>query len=142
MELFGFYSREEKHMYQRLRGVSGVGSRTALQILSSMSVQDLSLALVTGDSAALCRVPGIGKKTAQRLVLELKDKVDDEQLTGGGAAVAPKVASAGPEAEAVAALTALGYSGQEAAQAVSRVAGQASTLDELIFLALRSGGRA
>ena len=141
MELFGFYSREEKHMYQRLRGVSGVGSRTALQILSSMSVRDLSLALVTGDSAALCRVPGIGKKTAQRLVLELKDKVDDEQLTGG-AAVAPKVASAGPEAEAVAALTALGYSGQEAAQAVSRVAGQASTLDELIFLALRSGGRA
>ena len=142
MELFGFYSREEKHMYQRLRGVSGVGSRTALQILSSMSVRDLSLALVTGDSAALCRVPGIGKKTAQRLVLELKDKVDDEQLTGGGAAVTPKVASAGPEAEAVAALTALGYSGQEAAQAVSRVAGLASTLDELIFLALRSGGRA
>ena len=87
------------------------------------------------------RLPGIGKKTAQRLVLELKDKVDDEQLTGG-AAVTPKVASAGPEAEAVAALTALGYSGQEAAQAVSRVAGQASTLDELIFLALRSGGRA
>ena len=83
------------------------------------------------------RLPGIGKKTAQRLVLELKDKVDDEQLTGGGAAVTPKVASAGPEAEAVAALTALGYSGLEAAQAVSRVAGQASTLDELIRFAGR-----
>ena len=75
MELFGFYSREEKSMYERLKGVSGVGSRTALQILSSMSVRDLSLALVSGDANALTRVPGIGKKTAQRLVLELKDKV-------------------------------------------------------------------
>ena len=72
MELFGFYSREEKHMYERLKGVNGIGSRTALQILSSMSVRDLSLALVAGDANALTRVPGIGKKTAQRLVLELK----------------------------------------------------------------------
>ena len=81
MELFGFYSREEKAMYERLRGVSGVGSRTALQILSALSVRDLSIALVAGDVQALTRVPGIGKKTAQRLVLELKDKVDDSQIT-------------------------------------------------------------
>ncbi|MBR1820757.1 MAG: Holliday junction branch migration protein RuvA, partial [Clostridia bacterium] len=107
MELFGFYSREEKAMYERLKGISGVGSRTALQILSSMSVRDLSLALVAGDANALTRVPGIGKKTAQRLVLELKDKVEDSQLTGAGAGVSPKTASAGPEAEAVAALVAL-----------------------------------
>ena len=108
MELFGFYSREEKRMYERLKGVSGVGSRTALQILSSMSVRDLSLALVAGDANALTRVPGIGKKTAQRLVLELKDKVEDSQLTGGVAAISPKGDNAGPEAEAVAALVALG----------------------------------
>ena len=139
MELFGFYSREEKAMYERLKGVSGVGSRTALQILSSMSVRDLSLALVSGDAAALTRVPGIGKKTAQRLVLELKDKVDNEDLTGAGASIAPK-RGGGPEGEAVAALTALGYSASEAARAVSKVAGQTDKADEMIFLALKSLG--
>ena len=139
MELFGFYSREEKAMYERLRGVSGVGSRTALQILSALSVRDLSIALVAGDVQALTRVPGIGKKTAQRLVLELKDKVDDAQITSGGAAVAPK-AEAGPEAEAIAALTALGDSASEAAKAISKVAGQTDKTDEMIFLALKSLG--
>ena len=139
MELFGFYSREEKAMYERLRGVNGIGSRTALQILSSMSVRDLSLALVSGDANALTRVPGIGKKIAQRLVLELKDKVDDEQLTGSGATIVPRQDN-GPEAEAVAALMALGYGASEATKAVSRVAGQAQKADELIFLALKSLG--
>ena len=140
MELFGFYSREEKAMYERLRGVSGIGSRTALQILSAMSVRDLSLALVSGDAGALTRVPGIGKKTAQRLVLELKDKVEDSQLTGSAAAISPKSADAGPEAEAVAALVALGYSASEAAKAVSRFVGQTEKSDELIFMALKSLG--
>lgn len=140
MELFGFYSREEKRMYERLKGVNGVGSRTALQILSSMSVRDLSLALVAGDANALTRVPGIGKKTAQRLVLELKDKVEDSQLTGSAAAIPPRSAEAGPEAEAVAALVALGYSASEAAKAVSKFAGQTEKSDELIFMALKSLG--
>ena len=140
MELFGFYSREEKAMYERLRGVTGVGSRTALSILSSMSVRELSIALVTGDANALTRVPGIGKKTAQRLVLELKDKVDDEALTSAGAkaSVSPKANSA--ESEAIAALISLGYASSEAAQAVSRVAGQTDKPDELIFLALKGMG--
>lgn len=138
MELFGFHSREEKQMYERLRGVSGIGSRTALQILSAMSVRDLSIALVAGDANALTRIPGIGKKTAQRLVLELKDKIDDEQLTGA-AAVSPSVAASGPEAEAIAALIALGYSSAEAAKAVSAVLDQASDANQLIFLALKGG---
>lgn len=140
MELYGFYSREEKRMYERLRGVTGVGSRTALQILSAMSVRDLSIALVSGDANALTRVPGIGKKTAQRLVLELKDKVEDDQLTGA-AAVTPKARTNGPESEAVAALTALGYSANEAAAAVAAVAGQADNPNDLIFLALRANGK-
>ena len=139
MELYGFYSREEKAMYERLRGVNGVGSKTALQILSSMSVRDLSLALVSGDANALTRVPGIGKKTAQRLVLELKDKVEDSELTGSGASVSPMV-QGGPEGEAVAALMALGYGASEAARAVSKVAGQTDKADEMIFLALKSLG--
>ncbi len=140
MELCGFSSREEKRMYERLRNVSGVGSRTALQILSALSVRELSIALVTGDAAALTRVPGIGKKIAQRLVLELRDKVEDAELTGQSGAPAPRVSNDGPEAEAVAALISLGYSSSEAAQAVSRVSGQASEPDKLIFLALRDLG--
>lgn len=141
MELFGFYSREEKRMYERLRGVSGVGSRTALQILSSLSVRDLSIALVSGDVNALTRVPGIGKKTAQRLVLELKDKVDESQLTGGASTTAASSASAGSiEAEAISALMALGYSSAEAAKAVSLVRDQAADANQLIFLALKAGG--
>ena len=140
MELCGFYSREEKKMYERLRSVSGVGSRTALQILSTLSVRDLSIALVSGDAAALTRVPGIGKKTAQRLVLELKDKVDDAQLTAQAASISPKVNANGPEAEAIAALISLGYSSSEAAKAVSMVAGQTQEADKMIFLALRGLG--
>lgn len=140
MELYGFYSREEKKMYERLRGVNGVGSRTALQILSSMSVRDLSLALISGDAAALTRVPGIGKKTAQRLVLELKDKVDDDQLSGQSATISPKANAKGPEAEAIAALISLGYSSAEAAKAVSKVADQTDEADKMIYLALRGLG--
>ena len=139
MELYGFYSREEKAMYERLKGVNGVGSRTALSILSALSVRDLSLALVAGDANALTRVPGIGKKTAQRLILELKDKVEESQLTGGGASVSPQV-KGGPEAEAVAALVALGYSSSEAARAISKFAGQTDKVDELVFMALKSLG--
>ena len=136
MELCGFATREEKRMYERLRSVGGVGSKLALSALSSLSVHDLSVALVTGDAAALCRVPGIGKKLAQRLVLELKDKVEDSQLASSAAPISPK--SAGIEAEAIAALVALGFSSAEAAKAVSAHAATATSLDNLIYLALKS----
>lgn len=140
MELYGFYSREEKSMYERLRNVNGVGSRTALQILSGLSVRDLSIAIVSGDVNTLTRVPGIGKKTAQRLILELKDKIDDDQITGSAAAIAPRPTANAAETEAIAALVSLGYSNAEAATAVARVADQASTPNELIFLALKNIG--
>ena len=136
MKLCGFATREEKRMYERLRSVGGVGSKLALSVLSSLSVHDLSVALVTGDAAALCRVPGIGKKLAQRLVLELKDKVEDSQLASSAAPISPK--SAGIEAEAIAALVALGFSSAEAAKAVSAHAATATSLDNLIYLALKS----
>ena len=137
MELFGFHSREEKRMFERLRSVSGVGSRIALAILSALPVKELSIALVAGDAAALTRVPGIGKKTAQRLVLELRDKVDDAELTGQSVA-APAAGS--PQSEAIAALMALGYGSAEAARAVSAVADKAVKTDEIIFLALKGLG--
>ncbi len=138
MELFGFYSREEKRMYERLRTVSGIGPRTALSILSSLPLKDLSIALVAGDANALTRVPGIGKKTAQRLILELRDKVEDAELTGASIGISP--AAQGAESEAIAALMALGYASSEAARAVSAVAGKSERADELIFLALKGLG--
>ncbi|MEA5067752.1 MAG: Holliday junction branch migration protein RuvA [Christensenellaceae bacterium] len=137
MELFGFAPREEKAMFEKLKSVSGVGARMSLNILSALSVRELSIALVTGDSAALTRAPGIGKKTAQRLVLELRDKVDDCDLTGAPATTGAPVRSGGIQGEAIEALMALGYASSEAAKAVASVADKAATLDETIRLALR-----
>ena len=143
MELFGFRTREEKRMFLRLIGVSGIGPRTALGVLSALSVHDLSVALVTGDAQALARAPGLGKKTAQRLVLELKDKVTDEELTSSGPSVSVRPAADSAETEAIEALMALGYPASDAAKAVSAVAGQAAKTDEILRLALRgmTGGR-
>lgn len=141
MELFGFRTREEKRMFERLRSVSGIGSKSAMQILSSLGVQGLSIALAAGDAATISRAPGIGKKTAQRLILELRDKVTEEDLTSsapkGGTTRVQKAA----EAEAIEALMALGYGATEAAQAVSQVQGQADTASELTRLALKGMGR-
>ena len=75
MELFGFGSKDEKDMFKRLISVSGIGAKSALAVLGSMPLSDLRLAILTGDAAALSRAPGIGKKTAQRISLELKDKL-------------------------------------------------------------------
>lgn len=136
LELFGFATREERRMFERLKSVSGVGPKTALQVLSTLSVHDLSIALVTGDAQALSRAPGIGKKTAQRLLLELKDKVEDAELTSGVSA-APLTNPSEPAAEAIEALMALGYASSEAAQAVARVADKAQAANEIIRLALK-----
>ena len=141
VELFGFLSREEKNMFLRLIGVSGVGPKSALGLLGVLSVHDLSVALVTGDVAALSRAPGIGKKTAQRIALELKDKVTQTDVSA--AADRSTVVPAAPEAsdhimEAIEALTALGYSSAEAREAIGRVRDQSGKSEELIRLALRA----
>ncbi|MDL2206336.1 Holliday junction branch migration protein RuvA [Eubacteriales bacterium OttesenSCG-928-N13] len=141
MELFGFYAKEEKVMYEKLRSVSGIGPRTALGILSALSIRDLSIALVTGDAGALARAPGVGKKTAQRLVLELRDKVENQELVGADAAYTPAMSPTdGAAGEAIEALMALGYASSEAAKAVSKVAGQSDNSGELIRLALKGMG--
>ncbi len=137
LELFGFATREEKTMFEKLKSVTGVGPRTALAILSALSVRDLSIALVTGDATSLTRAPGIGKKTAQRLVLELRDKVDNEELTGMAESGGASVRSGGAAGEAIEALMALGYQSSEAAKAIAAVGDKADTTDELIRLALK-----
>ena len=137
LDLFGFATREEKSMFEKLRSVTGIGPRTALQILSALTVRDLSIALVTGDANTLTRAPGIGKKTAQRLVLELRDKVANAELVGTGF-VAPPAGNAA--AEAIEALMALGYQASEAARAVAAVSPMPEEVDKIVFQALRGMG--
>lgn len=139
MDLYGFSTREEREMFRRLCSVSGVGPRTALGVLSTLSLRDLSLAILAGDAVAIARAPNVGKKTAQRIILELKEKVDGADAAFGGVAAPPAL---NPDAtqEAVEALLALGYSGQEAARAVEAVRDKAETADKLILLALKGLG--
>ncbi len=140
MELFGFSTKQERAMFRRLCTVTGVGAKTALGVLSSLPLRDLSIAIATGDMTALSRAPGIGKKTAQRIVLELKDKIEqaDVNTAGMSAPVSAPVGSAQQEAQA--ALQALGYTSAEAARAINLVRDQAQTTDQLIMLALRQIG--
>ena len=140
MELFGFATKQEREMFRRLCSVTGVGAKTALGILSALPLRDLSIAIVTGDATSLSRAPGIGKKTAQRIILELKDKVEQQDVSlpkGGAAAPAPVAAAGGIHKEAQAALQALGYTSAEAARAINLVRDQADTVDQLILAAVR-----
>lgn len=139
MELYGFSTREEREMFRRLCSVGGVGPRTALGILSTLSLRDLSVAILTGDAASIARAPNVGKKTAQRVILELKDKVEQQDVDLGGA---PVGAALSPDAaqEAVQALLALGYSSAEANRAVGAVRDKADTADMLILMALKGLG--
>ena len=141
MELFGFATREEKDLFLLLTSVSGIGPKTALGVLGCMPVKELSLAILLGDVNALSRAPGIGKKTAQRIALELKDKISqaDVSVTASSGAVVPAAGYAADAiSEAVEALTALGYSSTEARNAVSGVRDQSDKPEELIRLALRA----
>ncbi len=140
VDLFGFASQEERRMFLRLTAVSGIGPKTALQILGCMPLKDLTLAIMTGDTAVLSRAPGIGKKTAQRIALELKEKVteaDLESLHLEGAVPAAQLPQTDAVNEAVQALMALGYTSSESARAVSGVSSQSDDAGELIKLALR-----
>ena len=142
MELFGFATREEKEMFSQLTSVSGIGPKTALGVLGSMPLKDLNLAILLGDVNALSRAPGIGKKTAQRIAMELKDKVSQASVSAqadAGSASAPLAPlAADSAAEAIEALIALGYSSTEARNAVSQVRDQADKAEDLIRLALRA----
>ena len=140
MELFGFATKHERDMFRRLCQITGIGAKTALGVLSSMPLRDLSVAIVTGDVAALSRAPGIGKKTAQRIVLELKDKVEQADLSQAGGGRIPAAPVGNAQREAQAALQALGYTSAEAARAVNLVRDQADTVDALVMLALKQVG--
>ncbi|PKW25435.1 Holliday junction branch migration protein RuvA [Phycicoccus duodecadis] len=129
LTLYGFAATSERDMFETVQTVSGVGPRLALAMLSVMGPDELAGALVRGDAKALTAIPGIGAKSAQRLVLELKDKVAALHGTGtssGGPAATAAAGSGEPWREQVSeALVGLGWSSKQAADAVERVAGSA-----------------
>ena len=139
MEMFGFASQSELRSFKMLIGVSGVGPKAALSILSSTTPQQLSMAVVMGDEKALTAAHGIGKKIAQRIILELKDKLIKEQggfEAGSGAAVAMP-AQNNKAGEAAAALAVLGYGSQEIAAALKGIDMDALPLEEIIRQSLK-----
>lgn len=138
VELFGFASQSELRSFKMLTGVSGVGPKAALSILSSATPQQLAMAVVMGDEKTLTAAQGIGKKIAQRIILELKDKLAKEQgsFETGGAPV-PVPAGSSKSGEAAAALAVLGYGSQEIAAALKGIDMAALPLEEIIRQALK-----
>ncbi len=141
MELFGFADPSELHSFKLLIAVSGVGPRAALAILSAVTPQQLALAVVTGDEKALTAANGIGKKIAQRIILELKDKLAAEEAVAsggrGGAAIAPGALPHSKRSEATAALAVLGYGSAEIAAALRGIDVDALSLEDIIRQSLK-----
>ena len=140
MELYGFYSENELNCFQLLIGVSGVGPKAALSILSSSTPETLAMSIITGDEKALTVAPGIGKKIAQRVILELKDKLAKGQIAPGGESYGGTGVTVIPEnksSEAAAALAVLGYSTAEINIALKGIDLEALSLEEIIKQALK-----
>ena len=144
-DLYGFASSKELESFRMLLGVSGVGPKAALAILSACTPEALALAVVSGDEKALTAAPGVGKKIAQRIILELKDKLARESSATGldfsGGNVGKATAFTSKAGEAAAALAVLGYSAQEAAAALKGLDTDALSLEELIRQALKRMAR-
>lgn len=139
--LFGFLTRDELELFKKLITVNGIGPKGGLSILSVMSADELRFAIVSGDGAAIAKAPGIGKKTAERVILDLRDKISLEdtlihrkmQVSGAAGQDSHAVN------EAVEALTALGYSASDALQAVKKVAPDKNMdVETLLKLALKN----
>jgi Holliday junction DNA helicase RuvA len=137
--LYGFYTPEEREMFLRLTGVSGIGPKVALAILSAMKVSDLAAAIITSDERAFSKISGVGKKTAQRIIIDLAEKIATKEIIDDGTGE-PLPGGAGVEAEAIAALVSLGYNRAEAAKAVASVKNLGDTTEDIILMALRRMG--
>src|SRR5690606_14480286 len=143
--LYGFFTRQERRLFRDLIKVSGVGPKMALAILSGMAVEDFVRTVSSNDGSAKVKMPGIGKKTAERLIVEMRDRLKDWDQSGTLLAQGELPAAVEPgrkmSADAETALIALGYKPQEAARVVVQIMKQHDGLDsseELIRLALRS----
>ena len=140
MEIYGFASENERNCFELLISVSGVGPKAALSILSAATPESLAMSIITGDEKALTVAQGIGKKIAQRIILELKDKLAKGQIVSGGESYGGSGVTVIPEnkaSEATAALAVLGYSQGEIALALKGIDMEALSLEEIIKQALK-----
>ena len=138
-DIYGFSTREELNCFNRLIGVSGVGPKAALSILSCVTPGQFSLAVVTGDEKTLTMAQGVGKKMAQRIILELKDKMTTDMPDySGGPAVSVPVAMGSKTAEATAALASLGYSQSEIGLALKGVDVEHLSVEDIVRAGLRA----
>lgn len=133
MSLYGFLSKDELAMFKLLISVSGIGPKGGLSVLSALGTDDLRFAIMSGDSKTLAKAPGIGKKTAERLVLELHDKISNDDITGQPDGNGTETLLAGNDrntaTEATQALSALGYSPSDAMKAVRKVMSESDMSD-------------
>lgn len=136
MQLYGFLSKEELNLFKKLIGVSGVGPKGGLSIITACPGDSLQMAIISGDAKAISKAQGIGSKTAQRIIIELKDKIDLEEVisTNSGEAVADTEV----KSDAIEALIALGYSRTSAFNAVNKVDKITDDVEELLKLALKN----
>lgn len=133
--LYGFIKKEEKELFLKLITVSGIGPKGALSLLSTLSVEDIQMAILSDDEKAIARAPGIGAKTAKRLILELKDKVS-LSIENAYSSESLVESETGVRQDAVMALTTLGYSYSQAATAVRKVSGDLG-VEEILKEALK-----
>ncbi len=139
--LYGFASEAERSLFRSLIKINGVGAKLALTILSGMSADDFVRCVHDNDAAALVSLPGIGKKTAERLIVELRDRLKDDFASGDvsiPAAGTAARAAASPAGDAVSALIALGYKPQEASKMVRSVNSEGMGTEDIIRLSLQS----
>ncbi len=137
--LYGFLTTSERELFRNLLKVSGIGAKIALAVLSGVSSDDFARLVQAGDVVALTKIPGIGKKTAERMVVELRDRVDG--LAAGGGASLPGGGSAAPQdakSEAVVALQQLGYKPAEATRLAQKAAAEGDDAETIIRKALRA----
>jgi Holliday junction DNA helicase RuvA len=137
--LYGFLRESERALFRNLQKVSGVGAKISLAVLSGVSVEEFARLVQTSDVAALTRIPGIGKKTAERMVVELRDRVDG--LDGGLPASSPGAVPHGPVAVAGVALQALGYKPAEVTRLVRDAAAPGDRAEDIIRKALKAALR-
>lgn len=139
ISLFGFESQKQLELFKKLTSVSGVGVKTAMALLGVCSVNEITSAIVSNDITMLCRAPGLGKKSAQRIILELKDKISTDDITSiiGGDITSDSVDLSDAKSEALEALLVLGYGRSEAVKALSDIYSAEDDTSTLIKKALK-----
>ena len=143
LQLFGFLTKDDLEIFKLVIGVSGIGPKGGLNILSCMSPDELRFAIMSGDAKAISAAPGIGRKTAEKLILELRDKVDIEDVLNGAAhpddsgQFQDGEAESAMQAEAVQALVALGYGNAESLRAVRKTSPECLTVEDILKEALK-----